>query len=83
MPERVGLCPCTSYGARRGPFCSYIFGEKEGGGPGQAPPRFYEVSCDINYRKLGSLFVDVTYTLHCEASPEPWRTFTETLLVEK
>lgn len=50
--------------------------------PSPTPPRFYEVSCEINYRKLGSLFVDVTYLLYDEASPEPWQTFNETLLIE-
>ncbi|KEF58084.1 uncharacterized protein A1O9_06007 [Exophiala aquamarina CBS 119918] len=64
--------------------CTSVFsGDRDSSDSGQAPPRLYDVSCDINYRKLGSLFVDVVYTLYDEASPEPWRTFTETLLIEK
>jgi hypothetical protein len=51
-------------------------------GPSPTPPRFYDVSCEVNYRKSGSLFVDVTYTLYDKASPEPWRTFKETLHID-
>lgn len=42
---------------------SLVHEDKVGGDPGRTPPHFYDVSCDINYRKSGSLFVDVFYTL--------------------
>lgn len=50
--------------------------------PSPIPPLFYEVSCEVNYRKSGSLFVDVTYVLYDEGSLAPWKTFKETLLIE-
>lgn len=48
----------------------------------KAQPLFYDVSCTVNFRKSGSLFVDVTYTHYNEGSPKPWRAFQETLHVE-
>lgn len=58
------------------------FQGRECEGLSATPPQFYDVSCEVNYRKSGSLFVDVTYTLYDEASPESRQTFNETLRIE-